>query len=164
MEGFDRRLIQAPQGGTWLGVCGGAGNAERIHGEGETTDCLNEQEATPRGAMVTLGSLHTMENGVRTAIFLLFWRRAGTVSTRFSPHPNVRRWWEMAGMTTRRPLIRSLTHCHAPSLYHSSPPLPVPSPFWGDEGAVVAHAVKMGSESTWNRARAGNSGNGKRKG
>lgn len=107
---------------------GGAGNAERIHGEGETTGC------TPRGDMGTPGSPHTAEHGVGTAFFLPFWRRAATVRTRLSPHPKGRRRWEVAGRAEGRPPRRSL-HCHAPSLCHPNAALPVPARFQGGRGS-----------------------------
>lgn len=120
-------------------------------------------QATPRGDMGTPESPHTAEHGVGTAFFLPFWRRAATVRTGLSPHPNGRRRWEAAGMAEGRPPRRSL-HCHAPSLCHPNAALPVPARFRGDEGAIVVQAVKMDSESTWTRARAGDPGNGKQKG
>lgn len=79
-QGNDRWVRQDPPGGV------GGQETPRIHGKGETTSHLNEQEAKPKGDMVTLGSLHAMGNGVRPASSpLTVWRTVETVSTRLSP-------------------------------------------------------------------------------
>lgn len=65
---------------------GEAENAELICEKGEITDHLNELEAKPKGDTVTLGSLHTMGNGVSTG-HPLFWRKVERESAGFSPHP-----------------------------------------------------------------------------
>lgn len=51
-QGGDRWFRQDPPGGA------GGQETPRIHGKGETTSHLNEQEAKPKGDTVTLGSLH----------------------------------------------------------------------------------------------------------
>lgn len=147
-KGFRRWQAAHTSPSRWhLVAGGGAGNAERIHGEGETTGHTKRRHGD---------SWVPAHSGAwrRTAFFLLFRRRAATVRTGLSPLPNGRRRWEAAGMAEGRPPRRSL-HCHAPSLCHPNAALPVPARFRGDEGAIVVQAVKMDSESTWTRARPG---------
>lgn len=91
-------------------------------------------QATPRGDMGTPGSPHTAEHGVGTAFFLLFWRRAATVRTGLSPHPNGRRRWEAAGMAEGRPPRRSLTLPRAQPLSSQRRP-PCPRAFSGGRGS-----------------------------
>lgn len=106
---------------------GGAGNAERIHGEGETTGHTKRRHGD---------SWVPAHSGAwrRTAFFLPFWRRAATVRTGLSPHPNGRRRWEAAGMAEGWPPRRSLTLPRAQPLSSQRRP-PCPRAFSGGRGS-----------------------------